>query len=148
MKNVKFKDIFNQILKNKGFVKKGNTWYNSTNECVVLLNLQHSNFSSLYYINLAFFIRKHNYEEKYPRESICHIRMRTPEIGENGENYSELLDLETSISDEKRENSLINMIYDCCLPNLTKLSSIDGIKKLYKEKPYLNFKNPYSSLGI
>jgi hypothetical protein len=148
MDKVKIKAIFDQVLKNKGFIKKGNTWYSSSNECVVLLNLQHSNFSPLYYVNLASFIRKHDDEEKYPRESICHIRMRTPAIGENGEKYAELLDLEANISDEKRETSLIDMIHDCCLPNLTKLSSIDGIKKLYEEKPSLNFISPYASLGI
>jgi hypothetical protein len=148
MDNAKFKEIFNQVLKSKDFIKKGNAWYKSTDECIVLLNLQHSNFSSLYYVNLASFIRKHNYEEKYPKEYSCHIRMRVPEIGENGEKYSEILDLEMEMPDEMRESSLVNMILDYCLPNLTKLSSINGIKNLYKEKPYLNFKNPYSSLDI
>ena len=148
MESVQFKKVVDKELKSQGFIKKGNSWYSSTNECIVLLNLQHSNFSSFYYINLCSFLRKRNYDEKYPKETECHIRTRVPNSGEDGENYLEILDLTTLVSDEKRELLLIDMIHKYCLPYLLKLSSIEGIKELYKEEPSLNYKNPYTSLGF
>ena len=148
MDSAQFKKIVDNELKSQGFIKKGNSWYSSTNECIVLLNLQHSNFSSFYYVNLGSFLRKRNYDEKYPKETECHIRTRVPYGVNDDESYHEILDLTTDISDEKRELLLIDMIHKYCLPTLLKLSSIEGIKKLYKERPNLNYKNPYASLSI
>lgn len=85
---------------------------------------------------------------QYPKENHCHIRMRTPEVGENGEDYSSFIDLESSIADSERKEGLIKMILRYCIPTLNKLGTIEGIKQLYNENPNLNYKNPYQSLGI
>jgi hypothetical protein len=57
MEHKEFKAIIDNILISNRFYKKSNNWYKYTDECIALLNLQHSNFGSYYYINLAVFIK-------------------------------------------------------------------------------------------
>ena len=135
-------------MKENGFCRKSNSWYKSTEECVVLLNLQHSSWSSLYYINLACFLRKSDNSILYPKEYHCHIRTRIPQCGANGESYAQTTNLESCMTDNEREKGIISILNDYCIPTLSKLSSVEGIKQLYKEQPNLNYANPFNSLGI
>jgi hypothetical protein len=52
------------------------------------------------------------------------------------------LDLETNIPDENREIGIKNIIENYCIPVLIKLSSINGIKELYKERSEIIIKIP------
>ena len=138
MDKEQFKKIVHSVMKENGFRRKGSSWYKSTDECIVLLNLKHSLYSSLYYINLACMPQKFAHGELYPKEPCCYVRTRIPKQGINGENYHEITDLETDINDNERESGIIHILKDYCLPTLDKLGSIKGINQFYLEKPYLN----------
>lgn len=60
MKTDIIKETASRILKLKGYKKKGNSWYKTTSECIVVFNLQHSLYGKMYYLNLAALLRKGN----------------------------------------------------------------------------------------
>lgn len=138
MDKEQFKKLVHSVMKENGFHRKGNSWYKATDECIVLLNLQHSLYSSLYYINLACMPQKFAHGVLYPKEECCFVRTRIPKYGINGENYHQITDLETEINDSERESGIIHILRDYCLPTLDKFSSIKDVKQFYSEEPYLN----------
>lgn len=138
MDKEQFKSIVHSIMKENGFHKRGNSWYKTTDECIVLLNLQHSSFGSLYYINLACMPKKFAHGELYPKEECCYIRTRIPKYGVNGEDYYQITDMENEINNNERETGIIHILKDYCLPTLDKFGSIKGVKQYYSEEPYLN----------
>lgn len=144
MKTDIIKETASRILKNSGYKKKGNSWYKTTSECIVVFNIQHSLYGKMYYINLAALLRKGN-DLLFPKEYQCDVRMRFPT--KKIEDYSTqmILDLESNI-DEKVRSALIEHIIIDSISILQKLESIDGIIELYKERPELNNIYPFSSI--
>jgi len=144
MKTDIVKETVGKILKSKGYKKKGNTWYKTTPECIVVFNLQHSSYGKMYYINLAALLRKGD-NLLFPKEYQCDVRMRFPIMQIEDYSTQMILDLESAIDEEKR-STLIEHIVDESLLILIKLESIDGIIELYNEKPELNHIYPLSSI--
>ena len=64
-------------MKANSFRRKGNSWYKTTAECIVVFNLQHSLYGKMFYINLAALLRKGD-DLLFPKEYQCDIRMRFP----------------------------------------------------------------------
>ena len=56
MQNKEFKKIFDLVAQNNGFEKAFGGWFRESNECIVSLDLQKSNFSNLYYLNIKIFV--------------------------------------------------------------------------------------------
>lgn len=144
MDKEQFKSIVHQIMKANGFRRKGNSWYKSTAECIVVFNLQHSLYGKIFYINLAALLRKGD-DLFFPKEYQCDIRMRFPIMEIEGYSTQMILDLESTI-DEKLRPMLITNIVNSSIPILRKLESIDGVIELYGENPELNNIYPFSSI--
>ena len=138
------KEIASRILKLKGYKKKGNSWYKTTSECIVVFNLQHSVYGKMYYLNLAALLRKGN-DLQFPKEYQCDVRMRFPTMQIEGYSTQMILDLDSAINEEKRSVLIERIINDSILI-LQKLESIDGIIELYDEMPELNNLYPFSSI--
>lgn len=147
-----FKKIVYSVMKENGFRRKGNSWYKTTEECIVLLNLQHSMWSSYYFVNLACFLRKQDESISYPQEHRCPIRSRIPRFGANEEDYDQITDLENDMTNSEREKSIMNLLNNYCIPTLNELSSIEGIKRIFEENCNLHIrihgKLALTSLGI
>ncbi|WP_349855386.1 DUF4304 domain-containing protein [Bacteroides cellulosilyticus] len=144
MDKEQFKSIVHPIMKANGFRRKGNSWYKTTAECIVVFNLQHSLYGKMFYVNLAALLRKGG-ELLFPKEYQCDIRMRFPIMEIEGYSTQMILDLESTI-DETLRPMLIENIIRSSMPILQKLESIDGIIELYEEKPELNNIYPFSSI--
>ena len=144
MDKEQFKSIVHPIMKANSFRRKGNSWYKTTAECIVVFNLQHSLYGKMFYINLAALLRKGD-DLLFPKEYQCDIRMRFPIMEIEGYSTQMILDLESTI-DEQLRSRLIENIINISIPILQKLESIDGIIELYGEKPELNNTYPFSSI--
>lgn len=58
MDKEQFKSIVHPVMKANSFRRKGNSWYKTTAECIVVFNLQHSLYGKMFYINLAAYNKK------------------------------------------------------------------------------------------
>ena len=144
MDKEQFKSIVQPIMKANGFRRKGNSWYKTTAECIVVFNLQHSLYGKMFYINLAALLRKGN-DLLFPKEYQCDIRMRFPIMEIEGYPTQMILDLESTIGEKLRPMLICNII-NSSMPILQKLESIDGVIELYGETPELNNIYPFSSI--
>lgn len=144
MDKEQFKSIVHPLMKANSFRRKGNSWYKTTAECIVLFNLQHSSYGKMFYINLAALLRKGD-DILFPKEYQCDIRMRFPIMEIEGYSTQMILDLESTI-DEQLRSRLIENIINISILILQKLESIDGIIELYGEKPELNNIYPFNSI--
>lgn len=67
------------ILSEATFDRKGKCWYKRANDLIALVDLQKSNYSNLYFINLGFFLLNLGSKD-YPKEHECHVRIRAEKL--------------------------------------------------------------------
>ena len=109
MDKEQFKSIVHPLMKANSFRRKGNSWYKTTAECIVLFNLQHSSYGKMFYINLAALLRKGD-DILFPKEYQCDIRMRFPIMEIEGYSTQMILDLESTIDEQLRSRLIENII--------------------------------------
>ena len=52
MNSKEYKNIFNKIARENGFVKAFGGWFQESRECILVLDLQKSNFGDYYEMNI------------------------------------------------------------------------------------------------
>jgi hypothetical protein len=73
------KQTFREALKAQGFKEKGGSWYEECDETILVANLQKSDFSDRYFINLAVWFKQLG-KADYPKEHHCHLRIRLKRV--------------------------------------------------------------------
>jgi hypothetical protein len=113
-----------------GMVKQSGSWYLTRDEVTVLVNLQKSQYSSSYYLNVGFWFAALA-ENRFPKEQECHVRVLAelliPAIAAE---LKELLDLQTSVPDADRQRRLQAVLSSELLPVLELGSSLKGVRDL------------------
>src|SRR5262249_41753308 len=105
MNNKEFKKIFSDMAKKNSFVSEFGGWFKESNECILILDLQKSNFGNFYYLNIKIFVHG-AFGEKYTKsKDLVKWRMGAFFLREPSE-YSPLFDLENKMEDELRKNKL------------------------------------------
>jgi hypothetical protein len=124
-------DVIKSVMKRSCFIQKGMSWYSSTPECILVFNLQKSSFSNLYYANLGVFIRAMALSDfqNFPKEALCQLRLRVPSDEDQAQNYAYWYDFEEIIDAEVRKEGILKSLNEFVLPLLTRLGSVDGIKR-------------------
>src|SRR5262245_58564158 len=89
-------NAFEESLKTEGFVKRSGTWYLNREQTLLVANLQKSQYGDKYYINLAVWMKKLG-EQRFPKEHLCHIRLRLTSIVDGA--------LEKALDGEDRSSS-------------------------------------------
>ena len=84
------------LLKEAGFKKQGPTWHRSGNDAIEVFNIQGSQWSKSFYINLGTYFKAIGSEEK-PKEYSCHIRERLCGITDDPNECNSTLDFENSM---------------------------------------------------
>ena len=57
MESKDFRKLFNEIAKNNGFEPAFGGWFKESDECIVALYLQKSNFGNYYELNIKTFVQ-------------------------------------------------------------------------------------------
>jgi hypothetical protein len=148
--NVKIiENIISKVLKENNYKKKGLSWYQETNDTVVLLELQKSSWGMQFYINIAVFLKVFGSISLPPKEWKCHIRGRLSSP-EGEDKLGKALDLETEYILDERERIILKYLHEYALPILNSFKSLRSIKQLIdnenkkdflvslKAKEYLN----------
>ena len=117
-----------------GYKKKGNNWILKNHEITKSVNLQKSSFSNLFYINYSYTINS------LPLESlVSHIYNRIASLDLNELNeLNLLLDLDSSISIDKRYLGLTDIIVKNLIPEIQAINSENDIYELLKKRSELN----------
>jgi hypothetical protein len=123
-----FKSNFNYIAEQKGFVLLLNSLFKESEETIVSLDLQKSNYGNSYYLNIKIFIKgffsNNNLQKENLEKMTGDIFRREPK------SFSDIFDLDSSMADEMKKDKLLNLFETFILPFCEKASSIKGIKEL------------------
>lgn len=116
------------ILKEAGYKKKGATWHYQDEEFIRVLNIQGSQWSTSFYLNLGIYIRALG-GESTPAENKCHIRQRIDGIAPDRAEAFRLLDFNEFVEPIEREKGIKKIVIDYGLKWLEEKSSIEGLKQ-------------------
>ena len=110
MTGKEFKSIFGKVAKKNGFIWDFGGWYRNCDYSLLVFDLQKSNFSNLYYLNIKVFIHG-ILGEKYDVSKYL-IKYQPGSISTRGPKYvHEILDFENGMDDNKRIEG-IEQIFD------------------------------------
>lgn len=76
MDNKEFNKVLHEILINYGFLFKNKNYYKNTNDLIVVVNTQKSNYDDSIYINYAIFVKDIHIGSDYPKVQEGDIRGR------------------------------------------------------------------------
>lgn len=118
--------ILNEILVSSGFKKKGNYWFVNGAEITKMVNLQKSQFSNSFYINYGYILNA------VPLNGLTmHIFSGLDSLDSNeNTRIKELLDLESSITNESRVCELKKILLEKLVD---KISSVNTEADVLKE---------------
>jgi len=137
MNNKIFKKTFDQIATSYGLEKGDGGWYRENGETLITLNLQKSNYSNLYYLNVKTYIYGLLDLEYKPTKYWIVNHPGNVFIRQPNE-YTQLFNLESDLSIQERESGLDSFFEDFLIPYIKTSSTIRGIKELSdKGKIYL-----------
>ena len=110
-------------LKARGFQKSGTTWRRASPDAVAVVNIQGSQWSPMFYLNLGVYFRALGDRDK-PCSHHCHVRTRLSDLVPDAGRLGELLDLVRLMPDDARFQAIEKLVLDFALPWLDKLSSV------------------------
>ncbi|MGK3960550.1 DUF4304 domain-containing protein [Sorangium sp. So ce118] len=119
-------------LRDVHFLRKSGIWYRETEETVLVVDVQHSNFGQQYYINLGIFVKGLSQKPTRlpPKENECHIRLRLESLMPEAEEQVRqvILNLENeSIELIDRQQRILELVASVAVPFLCKCSTRTGI---------------------
>jgi hypothetical protein len=129
MESKGFKKIFGEIAKLNKFESAFGGWFKESSECIVVLELQKSNFGDYFQLNIKVYIqgafgRKYYKNKDLVKKEVGHIRNGEPEDYRSVFNFDEVIDFETRM--EKLKSLFVAFI----VPFTDKVLSKAGIKSL------------------
>jgi hypothetical protein len=74
-----FKKAVGSPLEQAGFLKKGQSWYLNGTDSIIVLNLQKSNWSELYYVNFGIWLKAFG-DAQLPQFNHCHLYYRVESL--------------------------------------------------------------------
>lgn len=140
-----FKKALTACLREYGFAKEGTAYYRRTEELIVVIALQRSNFQAAYYINVGYLIRDIHHGEPNPRYYHGDVRAR---FGSSCDGkWTDLFDpsMLTTTDD------LRSIVERNCAELFDGVSGITGLKALLDRRPvmlYQTTSKAKKALGI
>jgi hypothetical protein len=120
--------ILKPTLKKKGFRKKGSTWWKHIEGYIQVINIQGSQYSKQFYLNLGVYISAVG-DKEWPSESDCHIQVRLDSLA-NPNLVHTLLNYETALEHSDRKE-ISELVLVKGLRWLDQCSSFEGAKAEY-----------------
>lgn len=136
MNNKEFKNKFSNIAKSKGFESSFGGWFKESTECIVVLDLQKSNFGDYYEMNIKIYIQGMLGNDYVKNKDL--IKKDTGDIfRRQPSEYRDVFDFDEPMDDEKRKKRLEQLFSEFIVPFTNKASSKSGIREL-AEKGEIN----------
>lgn len=128
MENKEFKSVFDQVAKSNGFEKAFGGWFKESTECIVVLNLQKSNFGDHFDLNIKVYIQGvlgnvYKRSKDLIKDIGDYFRRQPPE-------FNSLFDLSQPMDDAFRNQELLRLFNEFLIPFANKASSRLGVKEM------------------
>jgi len=109
--------------------KKAGSWYRRSDETIVVLNLQKSNYGLSYYVNAAIWLLAAGPAQS-PKPSQCHIQTRLERLvpAESRDRLEALLNLESPIEEEARREELLAQFHQHLLPVVESAVTLNSLR--------------------
>ena len=125
------KTIHSTALKN-GFDKSFGGWFKSSSECIIVLNLQRSNFSELFYLNIKIFVQgvfgiKYIPSKDLVNNDMGNMFRRPPN------RFSDYLKFGEEVNSVEMNSFIEKMFTDFVIPFTNSALTKTGIKELYQK---------------
>jgi hypothetical protein len=119
---------FDEFGRASGGSKKSGSWYVRSPETIVVLNLQKSNYSVSYFVNVAVWLNALG-DADAPKENKCPVRTRLNELLPDSldQRVDKLLDLDYPMDDESRRGELGSLLQEHLLPVVKAAASLEGL---------------------
>jgi len=127
---------FAPLLKQIGFKKRGGTWHRAKSEGIQVINIQGSQWSRIFYVNLGVYFADLGKKE-IPAEYDCHIRIRLDQLVPDHARLQQLLDLHSKIFVEAEGAELVALVVQFGVPWLDRCSSKSGFLQEARKKSAL-----------
>ena len=129
MNSKEFKTVFGEVAKVNGFEKAFRGWFRESAECIIVLDLQKSNFGDYYELNIKIYVQgtfgSHYVRSKdLVKKDIGDIFTRQPP------EYRDAFNFDEPMNDENRKEKLEKLFIEFIVPFTDKALSKSGIKEL------------------
>ncbi len=135
MTNLELKKLFGKIAQDYGFERAYGGWFKESEECILVLDLQRSSYSNLYYLNIKILVQG-AFPEYYGGELRKSKELVKKYIGEVDRRapseFTAAFDLENLISDSKRKTIITELFLSYLKTFAEKALSRNGIRQLAK----------------
>lgn len=131
MESKQFRKLFSELATENEFVSVPGGWYKDTAETLVILQLQASQYSRFYYLNIKIYIHG-TFEEKYVPNKFYVAKHPGSILSRQPTIYNEIFDLDNEISDEARKSLLKSFFNDYLNESYESFKSVEGILQLEK----------------
>ncbi|MBX3254198.1 MAG: DUF4304 domain-containing protein [Chitinophagaceae bacterium] len=120
-------EFVDRTLKPHGFIKKKDTWYLHTKECICFLVITKSPFAGRYEDLMGAFLKEMNTDGDFPKYEKGHLKYSFKDIIAS-KKVKQILDLENNqFKGEEREEAIKNILENYAIPFLQKISTKQGI---------------------
>lgn len=131
MNSKEFKIFFGEVAQSNMFESAFGGWFKDSNESIVVLDLQKSNFGDYYEMNIKIYIQglfgnRYSRSKNLVKKDIGDIFARQPQ------EYKSVFDFDEPMVDEKRKEKLEQLFSEFIMPFTNNALSISGIKELEK----------------
>ncbi len=123
--------LLKPALKEQGFRKKGGTWYRECDIAIQVVNLQGSQWSKTFYINLGVYLKSLG-DKLQPAEYECHIRTRLSQLVPDMHHLNELCDVHSKVFEDMDRSDLVLLLINYGLQWLEDCSSETGFREELK----------------
>ncbi len=139
MDNKEFKKMFGSTAEKYGFSRLTPFWFKESSECIVVLELQKSNYGNYYYLRIKPFVqgawgKKHEKSKDVFKK--CSGFMDGP-----NRKYEELFNLELPMEDETRRQGIEGLFKDFLNAHSEALLSIANMEQIYGDRQYYLLSN-------
>lgn len=127
IEKAKFKKLFGEVFSDSGFAKKGQTWFLSGKDAVVVVNLQKSDFADKFYVNIGIWLKALG-ESEFPKENHCQIQVR---LGSLFSEHVSLIDKACSLefADQSDVDELMAILRERLVPFCQLSLTLEGLRK-------------------
>jgi hypothetical protein len=120
---------FDEFGKSSFGAKKSGSWYRRSEETIVVLNLQKSNYGPSYYVNVAIWLLAAGAADA-PKPSHCHVQTRLDRLlpAEMHDRLKALLDLDSPIGEDVRREELLALLGQHLLPLVEAAATLESLR--------------------
>jgi hypothetical protein len=115
-------------LEQAGFKRINKRWFRRSAETIVVVDLQRSSYSALYYLSVAVWLLPLGDPSNPPREEQCHLRTRINDTARTG-----ALDLEQPMQSDDRQQLITRIVVESVLPLAEQCRTIAGCRAAVNE---------------